>query len=129
MARRESWAESRRPTAAEIRKAKQLLARPGFPPQSDAYANVLSKKERKEKADVRARHAAEAVVDTLVECAERGGCPYCETNEAHLHGGRCMKRGGSSFDPPGLPGPLWGAARGEVRRGRGRVLELERGAQ
>ncbi len=97
MARRESWAESRRPTAAEIRKAKKLLARPGFPSQSDAYANVLSSRERRENTEMRTRHAAEAVVDAFVACAERGGCPYCELDEAHLHGGVLWQQGRALF--------------------------------
>jgi hypothetical protein len=49
--------------------------------EAERYASVFTTKE-----ETRARHAAEVVVETLVACAERGGCPYCELDEAHLHG-------------------------------------------
>ena len=51
------------------------------PTTAERYASVFES-----KAERRTRAAAEGLVEDFVRCAEQGGCPHCDTNEAHLHG-------------------------------------------
>ncbi len=60
--------------------------------EAERYASVFAT-----TAETRTRHVAEAVVDAFVACAERGGCPYCELDEAHLHGGVLWQQGRPLF--------------------------------
>lgn len=60
--------------------------------EADRYASVFESKQ-----ESRVRREREGVLEEAGRIADRSGCPWCEVNEAHLHGSTLYQEGRALF--------------------------------